>query len=261
MEHATVTVLVLIVIFSSAILYKILSAHAGKEIFIRKIPGIAALDEAMGRATEMGRPIVFSPGLGGVGQVQLAAIAVMAYLAKSAARFNTRILVPISDPTLYPVAAEVLRETYHSEGNPELYDPEDVRFFSGDQSVFAAATCGMIERERAAANFMFGSYGFESLLLAETGQRCGCIQVAATVDMFQVPFFICTCDYVMIGEELYAASAYLSRNPTYLGSLVAQDMGKALIMLMIIIGVVATGLAVHYGAKVDFNWFTALLGK
>ena len=43
----------------------------------------------------------------------------------------------------------------------------------------------------------------------------------------------------MIGEELFAASAYLAGEPRLLGSLKGQDVGKAIAMVIIILGVIA----------------------
>ena len=41
-------------------------ASAGKKLHIRRLPAIDAIEEAVGRATEMGRPMMFVPGLAGV---------------------------------------------------------------------------------------------------------------------------------------------------------------------------------------------------
>jgi hypothetical protein len=91
-------------------------------------------------------------------------------------------------------------------------------------------------REKPATNFFLGTFWAESLILAETGAQTGAIQIAGTDSVFQLPFFITACDYTLIGEELYAASAYLSREPLLLGSLKGQDYGKMIILAIIIVG-------------------------
>jgi len=55
-----------------------------------------------------------------------------------------------------------------------------------------------------------------------------------------LPFFIVACDYTLIGEELYAASAYLGKEPVLLGSLKAQDYAKAAILVLACLGLLAT---------------------
>jgi len=67
----------------------------------------------------------------------------------------------------------------------------------------------------------------------------GAIQIAGTDAVSQLPFFIAACDYTLIGEELYAASAYLSRAPLLLGSLKSQDWMKVIVVLCIVLGIVA----------------------
>jgi hypothetical protein len=101
-----------------------------------------------------------------------------------------------------------------------------------------------------------GYFNAESLLLAETGASTGAIQVAGTDQYIQLPFFITTCDYTLIGEELYAASAYLSRDPRLLGSLRGQDVGKAFLMITIFGVSVAMTAAVVVGW--DFTWLMDL---
>ncbi|NLI01431.1 MAG: hypothetical protein GX446_18285 [Chthonomonadales bacterium] len=263
MEHATWTGATLLLVLCGAILARIVAARRGRPVFIRRIAGLDHLDDALGRATEMGKPIVFSPGFGDLGQMSTyAGLACLEYAVRRAARFGLRVIVPVAGATMFPVAQDVARDACIAEGKPELYDANDVLYLSGDQNAFAAAVTGIMEREKVGAAFYFGSYGFESLLLAETGQRIGAIQVAATDSFFQVPFFIAACDYTIFGEELYAASAYISREPTMLGSLSGQDFGKVVVAALLIAGIVAATVAQFNGASSGaFNALVGLLGR
>ena len=93
-----------------------------------------------------------------------------------------------------------------------------------------------IHREQTAATFFLGEFFAESLIFAETANSIGAIQVASSTENTQTPFFIAACDYVLIGDEFYAASAYLSREPVLVGSLVGQDWCKLLVAGSIIVG-------------------------
>ena len=101
-------------------------------------------------------------------------------------------------------------------------------------------------RERPAAIFYMGNFLAEALMLAETGHATGAIQIAGSASASQLPFFVAACDYTLLGEELYAASAYLSQDPLQIGSLKGQDAAKALIMGLIILGVAAVSLGYHF---------------
>ena len=235
MEHANLFTGILVLLMSAAILVMILTARK-KQIFIRRIQGLSAIDEAIGRSTEMGRPMLCCIGLGTLDVPTLQALSITTYIIKSSARFNTRAIVPVYDPRVFPVVEEAVREAYASEGRPEQYNPDDVRFLSNRQFAFAAATAGIVYREKVAASFLFGTYFAEALIFAEVGQQVGAIQVAGTPSTTQIPFFIAACDYVIIGDEFYAASAYLSREPTLLGSMVGQDIAKGLLIALIVAG-------------------------
>lgn len=233
LPHASRLAQALGLLFTTSILYFILSAKAGKELFIRRIPGLAAIDEAMGRATEMGRPIMYNYGIVGLGVIVLQSMTILSHVAKKAARFGSKVIVPAVDPQVMAVTEGVLHDAYASEGKEELFHHEDIRYLSGEQFAYAAGCIGIMHRERVAANFMLGYFYAEALLLAETGQHIGAIQIAGVPDMQQIPFFIVTCDYTIIGDEYYAGSAYLSREPNLLGSLVGQDLSKACLVALI----------------------------
>ena len=85
---------------------------------------------------------------------------------------------------------------------------------------------------------MLGTFEAESLILAETANSIGAMQIAGTDSTIQLAFFIVACDYTLIGEELFAASGYLSQNSMILSSVKAQDILKILIGLFIVIAVV-----------------------
>jgi len=107
-------------------------------------------------------------------------------------------------------------------------------------------------RDRPATCFYMGAFFAESLILAETGNSVGAIQVAGTAMATQIPFFFVACDYTLIGEELFAAQAYLSKDLRLIGSLKGQDVGKILAMVAIcLVAVVATVASVTDWAALD----------
>ena len=217
------------------ILYNIRRAGQ-KDIYIRKIPGLNAIDEAVGRATEMGRPVLMVPGLGELNAISVQALRIFAYVARTAVRFSNPIRLCCSQAPVFAVAQEIIRDVYQQEGYPERFDDETVQFLSDRQFAFAAAVSGKILREKAAATFFMGEFFAESLIFAETANSIGAIQVASSTENTQTPFFIAACDYVLIGEEFYAASAYLTREPVLVGSLVGQDWCKLAILASILLG-------------------------
>ena len=244
MQHASENWWVsgLVVLLSLIIIGKVLSAQRGRIPFIRRIPGLNAIDEAVGRATEMGRPVMMVPGISGLDVVTLQALSIFSYVARAVARFGNKSIMATIDPIVTGVAEETLQDAYADAGRPELYDSGDVRYLTSQQFAFASGVAGIIVREKVAASFLFGAFFAESLIFAEVGQQVGAIQIAGTTETNQIPFFIAACDYVIIGDEFYAASAYLSRDPTLLGSIVGQDYCKLLLLGIILLGLIAVSL-------------------
>ena len=232
----------LVVLLSLVIVYKVLSAQRGRVPYIRRIPGLNAIDEAVGRATEMGRPVLMVPGLSGLDVVTLQALSIFSYIGRAVARFGNKSIMATIDPIVTGVGEETLRDAYADAGRPELFEESDVRYLTTQQFAFASGVAGILVRERVAASFLFGAFFAESLIFAEVGQQVGAIQVAGTTQTNQIPFFIAACDYVIIGDEFYAASAYLSRDPTLLGSIVGQDYCKLLLLGIIGLGIIAVSL-------------------
>ena len=240
------SVLVLMFLFFAFVLWYIWSAQSGKKPFVRRIPGIDAIEEAIGRATEMGRPVLYVPGIQDIDEIQtVQGLIILESVAKMTARYQTPITVPVAYPIPFTIAEEMVRSGYLHAGRPEQYDPNSVRFVSPEQFAYVAALTGIMLRDKPAAHIFMGSFYAESLLLAETGFSTGAIQVAGTANVHQLPFFVVACDYTLIGEELYAASAYLSGEPRLVGGLKGADLMKVLIILMVLIGSLLETLNIH----------------
>lgn len=207
-----------------------------KKLFIRRIAGLEALEEAVGRATEMGKPVLYVTGLADVDDIQtLAALSILSHVAKKTAEYDTPILATTSRAVTFSAAQEVVRDAFTMAGRPDSFSVESVRYISDDQFGYAAGVDGLMLREEPAANFYMGKFYAESLIFAETGNATGAIQIAGTAQANQLPFFVAACDYTLIGEELFAASAYLSGDPMQVGSLRGQDVGKAIVMVVLVV--------------------------
>jgi len=234
-----VNMFVFLIIFSLSVIFYIQSAKIGKSLFIRKISGMEAVEEAVGRATEMGKPVLFIPGIQEIDEIQtIAGLSILGRVAKITATYDTPLIVPILYPMAFAAGQEVVRESYLDAGKPESYKKDMVKYVAGEQFAYVAAVSGIMSREKPAANIFMGAFYAESLLLAETGQSTGAIQIAGTANPHQLPFFIASCDYTLMGEELFAASAYLSKKPILLGSLKAQDLMKIILVIFISLFVV-----------------------
>jgi len=212
-----------------------------RELSLREIPGLAAVEEAVGRATELGKPIVYTTGWGGDIQrpTTIASLNLLRFVAARAAEYGCRLIFPTHDPVIAEAAREVIRSAYDRAGRLDSFRDDDIRFVSPSQFGYAAAVDGIVAREKPAAQFLLGTFEGEALILAETGNIAGAMQIAGTDSTIQLSFFMVACDYTLIGEELYSASAYLTDDNRVKASMHAQDILRLLLIIVLLGGTVA----------------------
>ena len=231
-----------IILVSITIYYYIDRARSGEEIYLRTIPGLKALEEAVGRATEMGKSVLFVPGISDLDQVEtITGLNILGHVAEHTAKYETSLNVPVSKSIVMEAGREVCKEAYLRAGRPDLYYDDMVHYVTEEQFAYTAGVTGIMEREKPAACFYLGKFYAESLILAEAGNSIGAIQIAGTGSYSQIPFFVTACDYTLIGEEFFVASAYLSKKPELVGSIKGQDIVKLLVMIAIALTVVLNG--------------------
>lgn len=236
---ARLAVLLVAIVYGIMVLVYIALAKRNRDMFIRRIAGLDAVDEAVGRSTEMGRPILFTFGIGGLTDLAtLAALSILRRIAKRSAQYETRLIIPNCDPIVMTAAQETVKQAYMEAGRPDLYREDDITFLTADQFGYAAGVDGILIREKPGTVFLQGTFYAEALILAETGHSVGAIQIAGTSMVTQLPFFVAACDYTLLGEELYAASAYIDRDPQLLGSLKSEDIAKIGIIFVLAAGAV-----------------------
>jgi len=218
---------------------------------LRRLAGIDAIDEMIGRATELGRPIHYTVGLGSISDSQvIAGLSIASYVARKCAELNVRFLFTFASPSVQPVALDLIKEAYVAAGKPEAFVPDNVRWLSDRQFSFATGVMGLVLREKVAANMLLGYFAAESLIFAEAGFRAGAIQIAGTTNSYQIPFFVTVCDYTLISEELIVAGAYISQEPGQVGTILGQDYIRIIGLVLMAIGAVLYAV----GIKTLTSW-------
>lgn len=248
--HGTLTIDIIEIIIFILILWKITEARMGKDLFIRKINGLNAIEEAVGRSTEMGRPLLYCFGMTGFGIIGLQSLAILSYVSKLTAKYESDIISAYADSLLFAAGDDIVRETYDNEGVSHLYNPSNSRFLSENQFAYTSSVVGIMYREKPPSIIYMGYFAGEALILTENGQASGAMQIAGTCETVQVPFMLASCDYTIIGDEYYAAAAYLSKEPTMLGSLVGQDYSKLILILFIVLGFLFINLSQFFDFEI-----------
>jgi hypothetical protein len=235
--------LVWLLFFLPVMLFATSRVRAGRVVNLRPLAGFDALRGLSARAAESGQTLHVSMGISGISNEEtaatLAGLTVLDYLAEQGAIFDAPPMVTVADPTLFPVAQDVLRHAYARQGNIENYDPKQVRLISPDPTAYAAGVMDVLGHEPLAANIMIGNFGDEYLLIGEVGAKKGISQIGGATNPQTLPFVFASADQVLIGEEIFAGGAYLAFLPAHIGSLVAQDVMRLLGVVAIVLLVLA----------------------
>jgi hypothetical protein len=222
----------------------------GKCPHIRKIPALDAIKEAVGRAAEMNRPVLLLPGdavtLRGADAAETqAGLSIVSYGTRLCVQTGAKEMVMIGASAAGPVGAEVLpliidsaRGIYDSEGKPEDFRPDSIQYVSGDQMSFAAGVMGTIVRQKAGCNIMIGPWQVTSVPIALAGMEAGALQIGGTSRVIMMPMFVAFCDYALLGEEVFAAAAYVSGDPAQVATIAAGDLGKYITIVLLLLGAV-----------------------
>jgi hypothetical protein len=252
-EGGVVPFILLLVLI--VVVYYFMRSARGKEMYIRRIAGLDALEECVGRATEMGKPVHFIPGIAGINTSTapqtLAALNILGHVASLTAQSGADLTVSIRQPMIMPLVNDTVREAYVAANIPDQFPGDAIQFLGWTQFAFTGAVLGRLRRELPGANLMFGGLYAETLMIAETGAEVGAMQVMGTAAVYQIPFMLAACDYALIADEIYAAAAYLSKDPVSLGSLRGVDVGKLLGLIAVLLGSIL--------ASLNIDWLYVLL--
>ena len=214
---------------------------------LRSIGAFNLLQGVTARAIETGRAVHISLGLGGMTSdttaESLAGLSVLEYLANQSAAAGEAPIVTMADPTLLPLAQNVVRRSYGAdwEGAAKA-TARRVRWIAPEPAAYAAGVMGTLGGESVDANIMVGAFGDEYLLMGEAASRNAIIHVGGAGDPSVLPFVFATADQTLLGEDMYAAGAYLGHKPWHIGSLLAQDWMRWCIVAVIVVLVVANSV-------------------
>jgi hypothetical protein len=208
---------------------------------IRRIPAIDAIDEAVSRATEMGRPVHVSSGMpqivGSGDPMTMAGMSIVSYVAKLCARQDTRVICTAYKPEQHVMQMDVVKSAYVSEGKPEGFDPTDCMFLDG--RAYATGIMGLIDDENCAANINVGYLrGGVALSFMPYAFKGDVIQIGGSATVTNIPHLAALCDYLLISEDIFAADAYLTKDSSKVNSLYSADLFKYILLGLTLIGTI-----------------------
>lgn len=243
--------LAMLLILCFPFVYLTLRARAGHSAPLRSISTYDAIQRLADEATESGYPAHVALGSSQVGASETPeasmALVVCDQMTRQAANANLPTLTTTSSPTLLAAAQGTHQEAHRAAGYPERYSGNELAFSGPEPLAYAAHTAELLSRRTVQGNILLGHLGVEGLWIAETlaketgNEQPIPIQVGGTSDPSAAALMHLALDHSIVGEEVYAAGAYLGR-ASHLGSLATQDLARVVVILSIIVGSVMTTL-------------------
>jgi hypothetical protein len=250
-----VMLFILLMLSFLIVYYYIQQSVGGKMPNLRRLPAVDAIDEVLGRAVEMGKNVVFTHGTGTLESSSsagsLAAIATLPYVARRTVELGLDLILPTGSHTAYNVLGEVMREAALMEGNPSAYNPDNIRYLSQVSRAYSAGVMSILMNENVGGAIFLGSYHHAGLMVVETANRVGAMSVGGTDSFSQLCWFVAGCDYSLLGEEIYALGAYISKDPVSVGAIAGQDIIKMAVIVITLIGVILTQVGIDVA-----SWFS-----
>jgi hypothetical protein len=233
-----------------ALAYTMLASKSGKVFELRKLPAIEALEEAVGRAVEMGGPVHWCMGTGRgrpltrVAGSATASFLILQRLAHLCAKLGARLLPTVGQAEAITVVDSICSEAYLAENQPDGWDAENIGFYP--DAAYKIGVPGRLSKEEVKSNIMVGTFVSEAIIIAETGAGVGAFQIGGTTAWNNIAYFVTSCNYVLIGEEIYSAGAYLTDNPVERSTVIGQDIAKVVLIAITLLGILlkAAGIEV-----------------
>ena len=221
-------------------------ARKGKTLSIKTISCVEALDEAVGRASEMGTSVWFGTGNAGLdGQyatMNIAALSILGRVAELCGKYGVFLQYMCNIPHMLPISQDLIKEGYTKGGRPELYTDDMSIYVGASQSALVAATQGYLLDQKPSVVMIFGATMYEMLNTLAFGSRIGALMLAGTPRLYYQSATLLAADYQLIGEELYAAGALVSGDPIQVGAVQGEDWSKLVVLFLLIIFAIAVNL-------------------
>jgi hypothetical protein len=249
---ATVLAILLLVIFTMLFaVFWILWYRRGRlsQVVFRSLPAIDSLRASLRRSAEMGETVHLSPGAGALHYADsvaetIAGLQVVRGAAQEALTLGVPVQVTTNDALVYVMAEKSLELALYNAGQPPGLEAQSLLVSQQDSLAYAAGVMDRLGRPEVQGSVLVGTFGEELLLIGEVGAEQTSFQVAGATRPVAMSFLPLLTKDFLLGEEVYAAGAYLEGKPARLVSLLVQDAIRMILLLLIFLGVILATLGV-----------------
>jgi hypothetical protein len=229
-----------IVAFAGALLLVLALPKVRRTPKLRVIPALTRLYRAVGLSVEDGTRLLLSLGPGDLitkdGASALAGFALLRQLTTRTSLSDRPPVAVAGDAALALLAQDTMEAGYRTAGAAEFYQPTTGRLTGLTPYSSIAGTMPIVRDENVSAAVLIGHFGVEAALLADAAERGNTLVVGSSDDLAGQAALYASANEALIGEELFAAGAYLEGSPARVASLTVQDILRWLIILVLLMG-------------------------
>lgn len=237
----------IIILVSASLLFGITLWKRKSPANLREMPALTRLYRTLGLSIEDGTRLHISLGSGSLldarGGSALAGLAMLRHIAERTSVSDKPSVASAGDPMLGLLTQDTLQSGYQAAGVEELYVPTTGRVTGLSPFGYAAGAMNISQNENVSANIIIGHFGPEAALLAEASDRENIVMIGASDDLTGQSVLFANTQDAFIGEELFAAGAYLGAGASHVASLTVQDILRWVVILALLGGAAAKLLA------------------
>jgi hypothetical protein len=207
---------------------------------LREIPAFVQLQRLLGLSVEDGTRLHISLGSASLldkrGGSGLAGLAMLRHVAERTSVSDTPPVASAGDPVLGLLSQDTLQAGYKAAGAEGLYSQNTGRVAGLTPFGYAAGAMHISPNEKVSANIMLGHFGPEAALIADAAERGNTAVIGASDNLAGQAVLFANTQEALVGEELFAAGAYLDAGASHAASLTLQDVLRWLVILSMLVG-------------------------
>src|SRR5512138_135835 len=228
-----------VVIVAGALLFALSTLQKKSLPKLRSVPALGRLYRAVGMSVEGGTRLLISLGdpsllTGGAG-APLAGLAMLRHLAERTSLSDRPPVAVAGEAPLAILAQDTLRQGYREAGAEEVYQATTGRVAGLTPFSATAGTIPILRDENVSAAVFMGHFSADAGLLADAAERENALAVGSSDDLAGQAVWYASAPETLIGEELFAAAAYIGGSPAQTASLTVQDILRWVIIAALII--------------------------
>lgn len=208
---------------------------------LRPLSSYKAIEGQVSRAIESNSQMHVTVGQGSLYSdktaVSTASLIALGQIAEDGCANETPPLATTADATLFLSGLDSMYRAYEKAGQVDNYTFDAVKFMAhGSQPVaYMSGVASLLHQDKIISNIMLGHFGPEVVLSAEAAYREHIEQVIGTDNITAMSIATAYTDHTLIGEDMFAAPAYVDESTERLTGLRIQDVTRTVIMGVILL--------------------------